>query len=358
MRLGPQATTTSPSGAAATAVPWNPREPSSVAQINVSPSASAHSSAAVRAPWTHDTSIPDARASRAASGIGATPSPPLTSTALRPASSKPRPSGPRQLTRSPSSIPSSWAVPAPTAFSTTSMWSPSAWYTEKGRRNRGPPAQPMLTNCPARTLFAISGASSPRTNIPRAAWRLRAIGASSRNKAFPPLVDGPHLHLVRDRDRRLEQRGRGVERGQAGNPALDRRPAYLEAVLEDRVAIAAVLIDVRHRVDDQLHLTADDHVDDGRSFLADLRHHTRREPGGPQRPRRPVGRDQPAAQLDQARDDRKELRLVSVRDREQGGAAALDVHARGGERLAQRTVQVARDPDRLAGRLHLGPEVG
>ena len=50
MRFGPQAITTSASGAAATAVPGVPCEPSSVAQITASPSFSAHSSAAVRAP--------------------------------------------------------------------------------------------------------------------------------------------------------------------------------------------------------------------------------------------------------------------------------------------------------------------
>src|SRR5712692_5749660 len=99
IRFGPHASTMSVSGTADTAVPAKPREPSSVAQITSSPSASEQSSSTLRAPCTQVTLIPAARASRAASGIGATPSPPLTSATERGPgeSSKPWPRGPRQL---------------------------------------------------------------------------------------------------------------------------------------------------------------------------------------------------------------------------------------------------------------------
>src|SRR6266851_5103404 len=213
IRLGPQASTRSTSGTAATAVPAKPRVPSSVAQMTSSPSASEHRSSALRAPCTHITCIPAARASRAASSIGATPRPPLTSATERGPGdkSKPCPRGPRQLMIAPASIRRSCPVPAPTALRTTSMWSPSVLYTENGRRSNGPPAQPRLTNWPARTDCAISGASIVTTNMPRATSRRPTKGASTRNTG-PPLLDGADLHLVRHRRRRFEQRRRCVER--------------------------------------------------------------------------------------------------------------------------------------------------
>src|SRR5690242_4651815 len=290
MRLGPHASTTSASGAAATAVPRTPRDPSSVAHTTLSPSASPQSSAAVRAPWTHVTRAPAARASLAASAMGATPSPPLTSTTPAAcASSNPRPNGPRQLTRSPISMASSAVVPVPTALRTISMSSSSARYTEKGRRNSGPGAQPRFTNCPARTADATCGARSVSTNIPRATSRRPVIGASSRN-TVAPLADRPDLHLLARVDRRFEQRRGGVERGEAGDAALDGGAPDLEPVLDHRVAVARVLVDVRHRVDHELDLAPDDHVDHVGRLLADLAHDPRRETCGLQRSRRAFGR--------------------------------------------------------------------
>src|ERR1700694_3800657 len=55
----------------------------------------------------------------------------------------------------------------------------------------------------------------------------------------------------------------------------------------------------------------------------------RQDPGGAQRLGGPIGGDQPAAELDQAGDDREELRLVGVGGRQQGGAGPLDPPARG-----------------------------
>src|SRR5690348_7320729 len=357
MRLGPHASTTSASGAVATAVPRTPRDPSSVAHTTLSPSASPQSSAAVRAPWTHVTRAPAARASLAASAMGATPSPPLTSTTPAAcASSNPRPNGPRQLTRSPISIASSAAVPVPTAFRTISMSSSSARYTEKGRRKSGPGAQPRLTNCPARTVEATCGARIVSTSIPRATSRRPVIGASNRN-TVAPLADRPDLHLLARIDRRFEQRGCGVERGKAGNAPLHRGAPDLESVLDHRIAVARVLVDVRHRVDDELHLAADDDVDHVGRFLADLAHDPWRKAGCPQGSRGAFRRDQLAAKLNQTRHDREELRLVGVGDGQEGDASALDVHARRGKRLAQCLIEGACDADGLPRRLHLRAEV-
>src|SRR5689334_3246171 len=113
----------------------------------------------------------------------------------------------------------------------------------------------------------------PMTNIPRATWRRPVIGASTSNNGAPPLVDRAALH---------------------------RRAPDLEAVLDDRVTVAGVFVDVRHRVEDELHLAADDDVDDGRALLADLRHHAGRESGRPQRPGGALGGDELAPELDQA----------------------------------------------------------
>src|SRR5487761_1309757 len=67
------------------------------------------------------------------------------------------------------------------------------------------------------------------------------------------------------------------------------------------------------------------------------------------------GRHQPAAKLDQARDDGKDLGLVDVGDRKQHRATALDVNSRSGEGLAEGLAQRAADPNRLPCRLHLRP---
>src|SRR5216683_3162334 len=244
IRLGPQASTRSTSGTAATAVPANPRVPSSVAQITSSPSDSEHRSSALRAPCTHVTCIPAARASRAASGIGATPRPPLTSAKERGPGdrSKPCPRGPRQLIVAPAFICNSCPVPAPTALSTTSMWSPLALYTENGRRSNGPPAQPRLTNWPGRTDCAISPTPAAGRTSPR--------GGEARNTR-PPLLDRADLHLVRRRRRRFEQRRRGVEGGETRDAALDGCAPDLKTIFEHRAArIAGIGVDVRHRVDD------------------------------------------------------------------------------------------------------------
>src|SRR4029077_15777140 len=83
---------------------------------------------------------------------------------------------------------------------------------ENGRRSNGPPAQPRLTNWPARTDCAISGASIVSTNIPRATSRRPTSGASSRN-TVPPFLDRAHLHLVRRGCSRFDQRSRRVEGG-------------------------------------------------------------------------------------------------------------------------------------------------
>src|SRR5579859_7764330 len=318
MRFGPHASTRSASGAAATAVPAKPEVPSSVAMITSSPSDSAHSSSAVRAPCTHVTCRPAARASRAASGIGATPRPPLMSTAALPPPerSKPWPSGPRQLTVSPLRIASSWAVPTPTALRITSIASPSARYTENGRRSRTP-GTPRFTNCPALTSAATSGARIEITHMSRATWREPVMGASVSSKArrLPPLLDGAHLEIRRLRGGRLEERRRGVERGEARDPPLHGRAPDLEAVLDDRPAVfARIRVDVRHGVDDEVDLTAGDDVEHRRPFLPDLRDHARREACLAQRPRGAFGRDELAAHLHQARDDLEHLALVGVGD--------------------------------------------
>src|SRR5207245_253436 len=134
------------------------------------------------------------------------------------------------------------------------------------------------------------------TNMPRATSRRAVNGASMRNMPLnaprpkpsplreerawvPPFADGPHFDFVRRGDHRLEQRCRRVEGGQAGNAALDGSAADLKPVFEHRGAIAAILVDVRHRVDHELNLTAHDHVDDGRALFADLDYHSRRERG-------------------------------------------------------------------------------
>src|SRR3981189_84829 len=121
------------------------------------------------------------------------------------------------------------------------------------------------------------------TNMPGAPWRRPVTAPSSRNTC-PPLIDGPDFHNLRSRDGGFEQRRGGVEGGQAGNAALHRRAPDLEAVLEHRPApLARLGVDVRHRVDDEVDLTLRDDVEHGRSFLADLRHHPRREAGPPKR---------------------------------------------------------------------------
>src|SRR2546427_11440916 len=84
----------------------------------------------------------------------------------------------------------------------------------------------------------------------------------------------------------------------------------LEAVLEDRIAIAGVFVDVRHRVDDELHLTPDDDVQNGRALLADLGDDARREARRAQRPGGAIRRDQATPQLDEARHDREQPGLV------------------------------------------------
>src|ERR1700674_2077029 len=258
--------------------------------------------------------MPSASASRAASCIGAPPRPQLIRTALLgPAlSSNPCPSGPRQLMRSPDRMSRSWAVPTPTALSTTSMRSPSTPYTEKGRRSNGPGLQPRLTNWPARTEEAISGAVIDITHIPRATSRRAVIGALSRN-TLSPLHDRAHLHLLRRRRRGLEQGRRSVQRCQAWDAPLDGGAPDLEAVLENRSARHACFrVDVRHRVDDQVDLASRDDVENCRAFLADLGHDLGGEARALERPRRAVSGDEPAAHLHQPRDDRKDLRLVSV----------------------------------------------
>src|SRR4029077_19115497 len=140
------------------------------------------------------------------------------------------------------------------------MSSSSERYTENGRRKSGPGAQPRFTNCPARTVAATWGARIVSTNIPRATSRRPVMGTSSRN-TVAPLTDRPDLHLLARVDRRFEQRRGGVERGEAGDAALDGGAPDLEPVLDHRVAVAGVLVDVRHRVDDELDLATDDHAD-------------------------------------------------------------------------------------------------
>src|SRR5256885_3881326 len=361
MRLGPHPRISSASGAAATAVPAKPRVPSSVARMTSWPSVSRPSSAAVRAPCTQVTAMPAERASRAARGIGATPSPPLMSaTDFAPwRMSKPCPSGPRQLTEAPASSARRSRVPPPTGLSTTSIRSPSARYTENGRRSLKPPSRPRLTNWPALTVAAISGAANVSTHMSCATSRRATSGASSRNmRRASPLLDGADLE-VEDRGRgRLEQRGRRVEGGEARDAALDRGPTNLEAVLDDGPALLARLfVDVRHGVDDQVDLAGGDHVQHRRPLLADLGDHARREPRLPESARRAVGGYELAAQLHQPRHDREHLRLVRVGDGQQHCAAARHLHAGGGERLAQGLRQRAVDADRLAGGLHLWAEV-
>src|SRR5438270_13363294 len=122
-------------------------------------------------------------------------------------------------------------------------------------------------------MAATSGARIPITTMPRATWRLPVIGASSRN-TVAPLVDGSHLDLVGCGDRGLEERGRRVERGETWNAARDGGTADLETIFEDWAAVARVVVDVGHSVDDQLHLTAHHHVDDVRTLAAAPRHET------------------------------------------------------------------------------------
>src|SRR5229473_7592165 len=331
MRFGPQASTSSASGAAATTVPAKPALPSSVARITSSPSVSEQSSSAVRAPCTHVTCMPAARASRAASGIGATPSPPLMRVTVFAEweRSKARPSGPRQLATSPSRIASICAVPTPTALSTTSMRSPTARYTENGRRSSGPACRAMFTNCPALTDAAISGAAKPSTHMSRATWRRSTSGASVRNKrGASPLLDRPDDHLRRHLRRRLQQCGGRVERCQAGDAALDGCAPDLEAILDDRATvIARILVDVRHGVEHEVDLAAGDDVEHCRALLADLRHHARREARALESLRGALGGHEPAAHLYEPRHDREHLGLVRIGDGEEHRTALRHVHA-------------------------------
>src|SRR6266851_3475816 len=289
----------------------------------------------------------------------ATPRPPLTSATERGPGdkSKPCPRGPRQLMIAPASIRRSCPVPAPTALRTTSMWSPSVLYTENGRRSNGPPAQPRLTNWPARTDCAISGASIVSTNMPRATSR-RAIRRESSRNTGPPLLDGADLHLVRHRRRRFEQRRRCVERGETRDAPLDSCAPDLKTILEHRAAgIAGIGVDVRHRVDDEVDLAVRDRIEHRRTLLADLGHHPRRKSGRLQRPCSAFSSDERAAHLHETRDDGKDLGLVRVGDREQRGSAGADMDAGGGKSLAHGGRERSVDPDRLTRRLHLRPEI-
>src|SRR2546428_13317494 len=159
-----------------------------------------------------------------------------------------------------------------------------------------------MTNMPRPTpRRAVNGASM--RNMPPTAPRPNPPPLRERAAWAPSFADGPHFDFVRRGDHRLEQRCRRVEGGQAGNAALDGSAADLKPVFEHRGAIAAILVDVRHRVDHELNLTAHDHVDDGRALFAAPCYHARREPGRAQRPLRAVRLDEPASQLDQPRHD-------------------------------------------------------
>src|SRR5947209_7921560 len=216
----------------------------------------------------------------------------------------------------------------------------------------------MFTNWPALTVAAISGARTPITNMPRATSRRAVTAASSRNtRRLAPLAYRSHLHLLARVDGGLEEGARRVERCQARDAALDGGAADVEAVLEHGVSVSRVFVDVRHRVDHELHLTADDHVHDGRPLLTDLRDDPGRESRGAKGTRGAVRGDELAPELYEPRDDWEELRLVGVGDRQQRRAPAFDVHPRSRERLAQRLVQSPGDADRLSGRFHLRPEV-
>src|SRR5260221_551868 len=119
------------------------------------------------------------------------------------------------------------------------------------------------------------GACIVITNMSRATRRLPVMRASSRNTR-PPFVDRAHLHLARGGDRRLEQSRGRVERGQAGNAALNGCAPDFEAVLETRSArLPRLGVDVRHRVDDEVDLALRDDVEHGWPLFADLRHHAR-----------------------------------------------------------------------------------
>src|SRR5438270_2787035 len=161
--------------------------------------------------------------------------------------------------------------------------------------------------------------------MPRATSRRAVTAASSRNtRRLAPLAYRPYLHLLAGVDGGLEEGARGVKRRQARDAALDRGPADVEAVLEHRVSVSRVFVDVRHRVDHELHLTADDDVDDRRPLLADLRDDAGRESRGAKGTRGAVGGDELAPELDEPGDDREELGLVGVGDRQQRRAPAFD----------------------------------
>src|SRR2546421_2251872 len=120
------------------------------------------------------------------------------------------------------------------------------------------------------------------TKVPRATWRLPVTGASSAYRVGPrraPFVDGSHLELIGLCNRGLEQRRGGVQRSEARDAPLDGGATDLESILEHRVPVSRVLVDVGHRVDDELNLAAHDDVEDGGALLSDLRHHARRESG-------------------------------------------------------------------------------
>src|SRR5581483_1478354 len=101
-----------------------------------------------------------------------------------------------------------------------------------------PRPRPRLTNWPALTSSAIAGASKPSTQMSRETRRFPTSGASSRRmRGASPLLDGAHLEVRQRRGGGLEQRGRGVERREARDAALDGGAPDLEAVLDHRPAI-------------------------------------------------------------------------------------------------------------------------
>src|SRR5205814_9246405 len=129
-------------------------------------------------------------------------------------------------------------VPEPPTFKTNTKSAPSARKTENGRRRSGPPGQPRLTNWPARTPAAISGARMPTTKVPRATWRLPVTGASNAYRVGPrraPFVDGSYLELIWRGNRGLEQRRGGVQRREARDAALDGGATDLKSILEHGV---------------------------------------------------------------------------------------------------------------------------
>src|ERR1700687_4913219 len=213
--------------------------------------------------------------------------------------------------------------------------------------------------------LAVTGAStrntqsvSPPGRARRGRADLPASGEDSSRNTGPPLVDGLDLHFARSCHGGLEQCSCRIERGQAWDAPLDRGAPDLEAILEDRAACFFWLaVDIRHGVDDEVDLSLRDDIEHVRRFLANLRHHTRREACPLKRLRGTLGRDQRPPHLDQTRHDGKELRFVGVGDSEKRGSTSRDRHTRRGEGLAQSFVQRARYAYDLPGGLHLGTEV-